>query len=323
MTHRFLDWRALFPALALASLACSDADRPISGINAPPTKANSVMAIDTTEDTWNYYSADVAVTREPGTNTAQISHGTTQSTFGVVRTLSGDMWSSDITEGAWQSSGLGTSPDPEVDIGRLQTDDAGSYLNAYTRTGSPVSITPSLMTDQYPILDPPPGHAPLPRFPTPPPGASSALVVGGGANQSLAKDLSTGQPLNRNGHRVEPRAWLANVVSTPKNRIRLAAGRLRTFGPPLGKVRELDRYVHTTNGTQIEELVDPITSATLERNIVANGRLLVHQTRSFVDVGASRFALVKIRIENLQSGSSNPTVTEITFDNVRIETRAR
>ena len=217
MTRRFLDWRAVFPALALASLACSDADQPISGIK-PPTKVSAVMAIDTTEDTWNYYSADVAVTREPATNTAQISHGTTQSTFGIVRTLNGDMWSSDVTEGPWQSSGLGTSPDPEVDIGRLQTDDAGSYLNAYTRTGSPVSITPSLMTDQYPILDPPPGHDPLPRFPTPPPGASATRVVGGSANQSVAKDLA-GQPLNHNGHRVEPRAWLANIVSTPKNRI--------------------------------------------------------------------------------------------------------
>jgi hypothetical protein len=311
----------VLPLIVLVALACHDESPPIAGIRAP-TKVAAVMAIDTTEDTWNYYSADVTVTREAGQNTAQVSNGTTHSSFGIVRTLSGDMWSSDIAEDPLESTGLGTAPDPEIDIGRLQTDDAGSYLNAYTRGGTPISITPSLMTNEYPIMDPPPGHDPLPRFPTPPPGASDNVGLQGGFVRTPAMDLNVGQPVNHNGHRVDPRAWLANVVSTPKNRIALTAGRIRHLGLTVGKIRGLDRYVATTNGMLLEELVDPLTGATVERNLLANGRLVVHQTRSFVDAGGGRFALAKIRIENARAGSENaPMVTEISFNNVRIETR--
>jgi hypothetical protein len=314
--------QSLLPALALATIACHDNAPPISGIPAP-TKISAVMMIDTTEDTWNYYSANVTITREAGQNTAQVSNGTTQSSFGIVRTLNGDMWSSDLGVDPLQSTGLGSAPDPAIDIGRLQTDDAGSYLNAYTRGGTPISITPSLMTDEYPIMDPPPGHDPLPRFPSPPPGASDTRVLRSGFDRSASRDLIAEQPVNHNGHRVDPRAWLANVVSTPKNRIALAAGRLRHLGPPVGRVGNLDRYIRMTNGMELEELVDPLTAAALERNLVANGRLIVHQTRYFVDAGGGRVALAKIRIENALAGSAAPMVTEIEFNNVRIETRVK
>ena len=74
----------------------------------------------------------------------------------------------------------------------------------------------------------------------------------------------------------------------------------------------------------LEELVDPLTAATLERNLVANGRLVVRQTRSFVDAGEGRFALAKVRIENAPAGGQGaPMVTEISFNNVRIETRVK
>jgi hypothetical protein len=311
------------PLIVFAVLACHDESPPVTGPSVP-TKPAAMMAIDTTEDTWNYYSADVTITREAGQNTAQVNNGTTHSSFAIVRTLNGDMWSSDIAENPLESTGLGSSPDPAIDLGRLQTDDAGNYLYAYTRGGTPISITPSLMTDQYAIMDPPPGHDPLPRFPTPPPGASANVGVQRGFDRPLSKDIGLGEAVNHNGHRVDPRAWLANVVSTPKNRIALAAGRIKHLGPSVGKIRDLDRYVARTNGMDLEELVDPLTAATVERNLAVNGRLIVHQTRSFIDAGGGRFALAKIRIENARAGSqAGPMVTEISFNNVRIETRVR
>lgn len=142
---------------------------------------------------------------------------------------------------------------------------------------------------------------------------------------SVAADMSVPLPLgvNSRGHRVDPRAWLANVVITPKNRIALAAARLKQLGTSLGKVGKLDRFVHNgQRNTTLEELIDPVIGAAVERNVAVNGKLMFHMTRSFADAGNGRYVLMKMHIESRRAGSTTaPTVTDISYNNIHVETR--
>jgi hypothetical protein len=284
-----------------------------------------IVEIDPTEEEWNHYSADIYVTRESGQNAAGVYHGTTNSNFSIVRDLNGSVWSSDLAAHPLPTTGLGTEPEPDYDIGRFQTDDPGSFLEARLRNGTVVSTWPNLMTDEYPVIGPPPGHEPMPDFPTPPPGASylraanlRALRAGVPGREPLSAPMLT---LSRQTS-TNPRGWFANVISTPTNRIALTAARLRRFGAPIGQVNGLDRYLSTIGGAAVEELVDPISAEAIERNIVADGKLVARVIKTFADVGEGRFLLTEIRYENARAGRPNqPAVTRVSFDNVHITTR--
>lgn len=314
-----------FPMFLLMLLsACAGDSNPVSPTNRPrPGAPSAMIAIDTTEDTWNYYSADVTITRSAGENSASITNGTTQSSHNIVRTLSGNLWSSSLSFSPLPSMGVGTTPSANVDIASLQTDDAGDYLQIYRRDGTLVSV-PADLTTQYPTLSPPSGHSPLPTFPASPPGAPDIMTTARLA-PSVSVDMSV--PLggvNSRGHRVDPRAWLANVIVTPKNRIALASGRLKQLGASVGNVGKLNRFLHQgKDNTTLEELVDPVSGATVERNVAVNGQLMFHMTRSYADAGNGRYVLTGMHIESRRAGTSDrPTLTDIAYNNIHVETRA-
>lgn len=213
--------------------------------------------------------------------------------------------------------GFGGGPPSTIDVAQMSTDNA-SYLTVIGRDGTTVTM-PADMTTQYPVLSPPPGQNPIPAFPAAPPGAPQPErltplgLIGPTANRL--------PPAHGRAMSADPRAWIANILVTPKNRSTLAAARTRFLGTPVERVGKLDRYVHERNGTTVEELVDPTIGATVERNIARNGKLLVHLTRSYADAGGGRYILHQIRIETASVNPAQPRATEITLDNVHLETR--
>lgn len=76
---------------ALSLLGACDAASPTRitdpVVRTPPVPSMSI-AIDTSEDTWDYYSADVTIARSAGENAVGLMNAANETQFNTVRTLS-------------------------------------------------------------------------------------------------------------------------------------------------------------------------------------------------------------------------------------------
>lgn len=306
-------------AICAAPTACHDSSSPTAPGRQPASPVMQV-SIDPNEDTWDYYSADVSVTRDAGVNTANVTNGATYSTYHIVRTLSGNTWSSSVSFDPLPSMGMGTTPDASIDPAQLQTDDQASYVQLTNRNGVLENSLPSV--SQYPVLPPPSGHDPLPAFPSPPPGVYLSRMIPGGT-RLIAPSAAVLPPSSRSAAQADPRGWIANVLITPRSRAKLVAARERRFGQMIGKVGALERYLHSRNGTTFEELVDPNHGGAVERNLSVNGKLVFHTTRSFASIGNGMYVLTSEDIQYQPLGTSHILTRHVTFNNVHLEKRGQ
>lgn len=319
-------YRAVVPLLIVGIAGCREMNT-IAGPARLPSRPSLMVAIDSNEATWDYFAATETISRDAGQNSAGMTNATTQTVYSIQRTLgSNNVWSTSNSYNALPAMDDSGTPAPSrVNVAQLSTDDAGNSLSITAGDGSASSPIPDL-TQTYSIEPPPPGRNPMPLFPNPPAGWTGARV---GAGVGMSSALRSGDLVPRNasmstlarGVRQDPRAWLANFVVTNKNRVVRAAARQRYFGVKTGVVGALDRYVAHHDSVTIEDLVDPNIGAAVERNLVVNGRLRVHMTRSYADVGDGRFVLASVEFDVAQGNSGHPRITKVSFDNVTIERR--
>lgn len=289
--------RASVVAMLCFAVACHDVAGPSRGASVSPLASTAAMnvTLDTAEDQWNYYSADVTVTQAAVSRGPHGPLGAKSISFTVTRTLPDSVWKTTYDFHARRPDGFGSSVPAYADVAQIETDDANSIFKVHMRDGR-----------LFPVA------SPAGALIAPPAGSAPAVLSWSGWH--LASQYHGA---------ASPRAWIANLLITPRNRTAVIAARQRNGGAPAGVAHGLSRYVHTSRrGETVEELVDSTSGATIERNITAHGQLVMHMTRSFVDVGGGRSLLAAVRIQTAASDPTQPPhQIDIVYNNVRFERR--
>jgi hypothetical protein len=303
-------WSVL-PVAALLVAACGgDQQAPSAAPDVP--RPALLIVVDSNETSWDYYSADISITREAGVNDAGIQVPQGQTNYTVTRRLIDGVWQGTSQYQPHLPMGTGPAAPADVDPARFEIADDLTYHTLYSRAGYPMNPPDPTLGD-YSGLEQPPGADTVPPFPP----ASAPLAAQRGPSSGAPRPT-----LRRSAITADPRAWLANVVVTPANRGRMLASLARYAGAARGTVGRLQRYTRTDGEMMTEMLVDPDIGAVVEENVALRGRLRAHVRREFTPIGHERYLLTAVRVEGGDGSSSGPGIaTTIRFTNVHIEAR--
>jgi hypothetical protein len=115
--------------------------------------------------------------------------------------------------------------------------------------------------------------------------------------------------------------WLDSFAAAQSARADRQARLARRFGSSAGRVRSLDRFIASANGTTVELLVDPQLVLPVETNILRNG-VLISRTTSVYERDGDLIVRRAARAERpLPGANGDRTVVDVEFSNVRLETR--
>ena len=97
---------------------------------------------------------------------------------------------------------------------------------------------------------------------------------------------------------------------------------LRSFGPVLGKLRGMDRFLVAIQEGAVEILIDPDLNVIREWNVVKKGELDARGSSEYEPGSGEMYLRRKSKVERLlPNGSGNRMTTEVALTNVRFESR--
>jgi len=97
---------------------------------------------------------------------------------------------------------------------------------------------------------------------------------------------------------------------------------LRKFGPALGKLRGMERFLMAVEDGSVEVLIDPDTNVIREWNLVKKGELEARGSSVYDLASGDMLVRRKSKVERLlPNGGGNRMSTEVDLANVRFESR--
>lgn len=324
-----LQYASILPStlLVLALLACGETPQQPAAASPPIPPPRLLVEVAENDDGWDYYNADVTIIREAGYNGAGMYTPESQSAYNIEQRLQLGTWNMRVQAAAHDPTGDGTMAPGEVDASRVETDDNVAYLRLFDRNGSALTTTPPPMQSYVGNPLPPYGDT-VPAFPSPPPGGTpqrtGSSPAGGPLLSRVGSVASTSQPAANGVGAARGRRgrdWLDEIVVTPRGRARLLARLTTGFGPRVGRLGRLDRYVRRRGAHVVEHLLDPEIGAVVEENIAEGGRLLLHVTRQYDRLDANRHVLRAVRFELATGAGDEHQAIVYRLDNIRIEAR--
>ncbi len=147
---------------------------------------------------------------------------------------------------------------------------------------------------------------------------SSAALGGSAFAVPTGTSRATGtQPL-----RTIDESWTRSIVVMRSDAKARRDELLRRFGPVVGQLRGLDRFVTAVEDGSVEILIDPQTNVIREWNLVKKGELEARGSSAYELAAGDTLLRRNARVERLlPNGSGSRMATEVDLANVRFESR--
>lgn len=148
--------------------------------------------------------------------------------------------------------------------------------------------------------------------------ARSSKVLAEGALPLPAIDRSN-QPLQQ---RPIDDKWIQSLAVKRSDATGRRGEILRSFGPVIGNLRGMDRFLIAIQEGSVEILIDPELNVIREWNLVKNGELDARGSSEYEAGPGDVYLRRKVRVERLlPNGSGNRMATQVELANIRFESR--
>ena len=155
----------------------------------------------------------------------------------------------------------------------------------------------------------------------PPQAADVARSRNALAGESLALPAVTNRPPSSQPRSIDE-GWIRSLVVMRSEAKTRRDEVLRKFGPALGRLRGMDRFLMAVEDGSVEVLIDPDTSVIREWNLVRKGELEARGSSVYDVASGDMLVRRKSKVERLlPNGGGNRMSTEVDFANVRFGSR--
>jgi hypothetical protein len=256
-------------------------------------------------DMWGSFRADIAMTQHRvSASGAPIGIAPPAVSFHVERTRTAGGWRTTMTliraerPAVRTRSGVRYLDNPFL-ITRMESDRDGAEPRFYDRAGKPVRPPSEADLRFLRAGRSDAGSHPVPNDPRPAPPALA--------------DPAGGPPSSR---------WIDAIVAVPEQRDARRLALEERFGPPIGTVRGLDRFVLDEPDRQQEVLVDPDSALPVEVTTTRNGAPEMHTLMSYARYAGGVLARRSMHAEQTVAESSDRIVIDVELTNVKMEQEA-
>ena len=147
----------------------------------------------------------------------------------------------------------------------------------------------------------------------------SSTALGGSA---FAVPTGTSRATGTQPLRTIDESWTRSIVVMGSDAKARRDELLRRFGPVVGQLRGLDRFVTAVEDGSVEILIDPQTNVIREWNLVKKGELEARGSSAYELAAGDTLLRRNARVERLlPNGTGSRMTTEVDLANVRFESR--